>query len=123
MISSTLPKAAPEAVFEAFNRGGETADFGAFLKRLRRRLPPETANLGCWKRLPIRRGRRVTQEEVAEAVGVSRHWYRRLESGEKARASMNLLGRLANTVGFTPEERTTLFLLAMPDIRHGEPAS
>jgi len=80
MISSTLPKAAPEAVFEAFNRGGE-------------------------------------------AVGVSRTWYRRLESGEKARASMKLLGRLANTVGFTSEERTTPFLLAIPELRHGEPAS
>jgi len=99
-----------------FDRRYETVEFGTFLKMLRRRIPPETANLGTWKRLPIRRGRRVTQEEIAEAVGVSRNWYRRLESGEQARASVKLLGRLANAVGFTPEERITLFVLAIPEM-------
>lgn len=90
-------------------------EFGLFLKALRERIPPETVTLGPWKRLPVRRGRRVTQEEVAEAVGVSRNWYRRLEAGA-VRASMKLLSRLANTFTFTPEERAKLFVLALPEI-------
>jgi transcriptional regulator with XRE-family HTH domain len=85
---------------------------------LRRRIPPQTAALGSWKRLPNRRGRPVTQEEIAEAVGVSRNWYRRLECGEGVRASAKLLDRLANAVVFTPEERTTLFVLAIPEMRY-----
>ncbi len=96
----------------------EIAALGAFLRRLRLRIPPETANLGSWNRLPVRRGRRVTQEEIAEAVGVSRNWYRRLESGEQIRASMKLLHRLANAIAHTPEERTTLFVLAIPEMQY-----
>jgi transcriptional regulator with XRE-family HTH domain len=51
-------------------------------------------------------------------VGVSRNWYRRLENGTRARASMKLLDRLANAFVFTPEERTKLFVLAIPEIGH-----
>lgn len=91
------------------------AEFGAFLRTLRHRIPPETVKIGLWKRLPVRHGRRVTQEEIAEAVGVSRNWYRRLEAGG-VRASMKLLARLANTFAFTHEERTKLFLLAIPEM-------
>ena len=47
---------------------------------LRQRIPLETGQLGPWPRLPVRRGRRVTQEEIAEAIGVSRSWYRMLET-------------------------------------------
>jgi DNA-binding XRE family transcriptional regulator len=91
------------------------AELGAFLKTLRCRIPPESVRIGLWERLPTRRGRRVTQEEVAEAVGVSRNWYRRLEAGS-VRASMKLLARLASTFAFTHEERTKLFILAIPEI-------
>lgn len=65
---------------------------GAFLRMLRRRVPPRSDTLGPSKRLPIRRGRRVTQEEIAEAVGISRNWYRRLEGGASARASNEVAG-------------------------------
>jgi DNA-binding XRE family transcriptional regulator len=124
MRSSTLPNvtALPNATagpaFEVFDRADDTAEFGAFLRMLRQRIPPHTATLGSWRRLPVRRGRPVTQEEIAEAVGVSRNWYRRLESGAGVRASMKLLNRLANTVVFTPEERTTLFVLAIPEMAY-----
>jgi transcriptional regulator with XRE-family HTH domain len=64
----------------------------------------------------VRCGRPVTQEEAAEAVGVSRNWYRRLESGDGVRASTKLLDRLAKTFVHTPEERITLFLLAIPEM-------
>ena len=90
--------------------------FADFLKANRRRIPPESSTLGSWQRLPVRRGRRVTQEEIAEALGVSRNWYRRLESGEAIRASTKLLDRLARVFGFTPEERMQLFVLGIPEI-------
>jgi transcriptional regulator with XRE-family HTH domain len=58
----------------------------------------------------------VTQEEIAEAVGVSRNWYRRLESGASVRASTKLLDRLAHALALTPDERMTLFTLAIPEL-------
>jgi len=72
--------------------------------------------LGSWERLPVRRGRRVTQEEIAEAIGISRNWYRRLESNDAPRASAKLLDRIAKAFQFTPEERTKLFILGIPEI-------
>jgi transcriptional regulator with XRE-family HTH domain len=89
---------------------------GAFLRTLRRRIPPGSDTLGPSERLPIRRGRRVTQEEVAEVVGVSRNWYRRLESGSSIRASNKLLARLACALAMTTGERITLFALAVPEL-------
>jgi DNA-binding XRE family transcriptional regulator len=94
----------------------QQSELGDFLKMLRRRIPPDSSALGPWKRLPVRCGRPVTQEEAAEIVGVSRNWYCMLESGARVRASMKLLNRLANAFAFTPQERTRLFLLAIPEI-------
>jgi DNA-binding XRE family transcriptional regulator len=90
--------------------------FASFLKTRRRNIPPDSKALGSWQRLPARRGRRVTQEEVAEALGVSRNWYRRLESGDAPRASAKLLDRIAKAFQFTPEERTNLFVLGILEI-------
>jgi DNA-binding XRE family transcriptional regulator len=92
------------------------SEFASFLRLLRLRIPRETTHLGAWRRLPVRCGRPVSQEEAAEAVGVSRNWYRRLESGDAVRASAKLLDRLAKTFVQTPEERMQLFLLAIPEI-------
>jgi DNA-binding XRE family transcriptional regulator len=96
--------------------GSPESEFGAFLRVLRCRIPPDTDSLGTWKRLPVRCGHRVTQEEAAEAVGVSRNWYRRLESGEQVRASAKLLDRLAKAFVKSAEERMQLFMLAIPEI-------
>jgi DNA-binding XRE family transcriptional regulator len=93
-------------------------EFADFLKAQRRCIPPESATLGSWQRLPVRRGRRVTQEEIAEALGVSRNWYRRLESGEAIRPSTRLLDRLAGVFGFTPEQRMQLFILGIPEMAY-----
>ena len=95
---------------------GAQSELASFLKTRRRDIPPESARLGSWERLPVRRGRRVTQEEIAEAVGISRNWYRRLESDYAPRASAKLLGRLAKAFEFTPEERTRLFILGIPEL-------
>lgn len=65
----------------------------------------------------LRLGRRVTQEEIAEVVGVTRGWCHLLESGAEIRASMKLLDRLANALTLTPEERIALFTLAIPELQ------
>jgi len=91
-------------------------EFASFLKTRRQRIPPDSMMLGSWERLPVRRGRRVTQEEIAEAIGISRNWYRRLESNDAPRASAKLLDRIAEAFQGTPEERTKLFILGIPEI-------
>jgi len=53
---------------------------------------------------------------MAEALGVSRNWYRRLENGEAPRASAKLLDRIAKVLQLTAEERMLLFVLAIPEI-------
>jgi DNA-binding XRE family transcriptional regulator len=95
---------------------GSQSEFASFLKTRRRSIPTDSMTLGSWERLPVRRGRRVTQEEIAEAVGISRNWYRRLESGDAPRASAKLLDRIAQAFQFTPEERMNLFVLGIPEI-------
>jgi DNA-binding XRE family transcriptional regulator len=96
--------------------GSSQSELASFLKARRRRIPPDSTTLGSWERLPVRRGRPVTQEEVAEAVGISRNWYRRLENGDAVRASVKLLDRIAKAFQFTPEERTNLFVLGIPEL-------
>ncbi len=87
------------------------------LKGLRRRVDPATATLGEHERLSCRRGRSVSQEELAEAVGVSRGWYAMLERGEPVQPSISMLGRLARALGATREERWALFQLAIPELQ------
>jgi DNA-binding XRE family transcriptional regulator len=89
---------------------------GLFLRTLRGRIPSNSATIGPVRRLPARHGRRVTQEEIAEAVGVSRNWYRRLETDAGVHASTKLLVRLARTFALTADERGTLFTLALPEL-------
>lgn len=96
---------------------------GGFLKGLRTRISPDTAALGKYVRLPSRRGKSATQEEVAELVGVSRVWYSMLESSATTRTSPKLLDRLANTLMATPEERMTLFRLAVPELEQVRPGA
>ena len=91
-------------------------DLRSFLKTLRRRLDPHTALLGAHERISTRRGRRVSQEEIAEAVGVSRGWYASLENGLPIRASVSLLDRIAHALNATPHERAMLFILAIPEL-------
>ena len=85
-----------------------------FLVHLRRRIDPATRALGSYVRLESRRGRPVTQEELAEAIGVSRGWYARLESGQPVQPSVAMLHRMAEALEATPSERALLFRLAIP---------
>lgn len=86
------------------------------LKQFRHRIDPDTQKLGSYERLPSKRGRRVTQEEIADAVGVSRVWYAVLESKARARTSPNLLNRLADTLMMSHVERVALYRAAIPEL-------
>jgi transcriptional regulator with XRE-family HTH domain len=111
------------------HRGDETkasrepkppSELGVFLKSLRQRLDPNVRDLGSYARLPGRRGRRVTQEELAEAIGVNREWYAMLECGAATRVSTSLLGRLADALMVTPEERARLFQAGVPEFARAQ---
>ena len=70
----------------------------AFLKYHRTRISPQATALGPYRRLPSRRGRIVSQEELAEFIGVSRPWYATLESDPAVRPSTALLERIASAL-------------------------
>jgi len=91
-------------------------DLRSFLKGLRRRLDPNCPTLGDLERINLRHGRRISQEEVAEAAGVSRGWYVSLESGKPIRCSVSFLDRVAAALNATPVERARLFTLAIPEL-------
>jgi DNA-binding XRE family transcriptional regulator len=91
-------------------------DIRSFLKALRQRLDPDTKVLGNHERLNLRRGRRVSQEEIAEAAGVSRCWYALLEAGAPINPSVPLLDRIADALNATPRERAMLFGLGIPEL-------
>jgi transcriptional regulator with XRE-family HTH domain len=89
--------------------------FGEILKRQRLAARPQTVRLGGYERLPVRVGRPVTQEEIAEAVGVSRTWYALLEAGA-AHPSSSLANRIADALMLEPAERLALLRFAIPEI-------
>src|ERR1700676_4188865 len=74
---------------------------GSLLRRCRLRIAPERPSLGPHLRLPLRIGRTVSQEEVAEAVGISREWYVRMERGRSANPSNATLSALADALMMT----------------------
>jgi transcriptional regulator with XRE-family HTH domain len=88
----------------------------ALLKKARRRIHPETRSLGQNLRHPSRVGKAVTQEEVAEAVGISRNWYQMLETKGGLRVSTTLLGRIADVLMLDASERLSIFELAIPEL-------
>jgi transcriptional regulator with XRE-family HTH domain len=91
-------------------------ELALFLKFLRQSVDPDVRNLGPYPRLPSRLGKRVTQEELAEAIGVSREWYAMLESAATTRTSTGLVERLADALMVTPQQRAKLFGLAVPEL-------
>ena len=63
-----------------------------------------------------RRGKPVSQEELAEWVGVSRNWYAALERGVPVSPSIPMLSRLATALNANREERLTMLRLAIPEL-------
>jgi DNA-binding XRE family transcriptional regulator len=88
-----------------------------FLVERRRRINVWAAKIGDHARHPNRIGRPITQEEIAEAVAVSRVWYASLECGLAARPSPALLHRLATAFALSDEDRRRLFDLGIPELR------
>jgi transcriptional regulator with XRE-family HTH domain len=95
----------------------QAGPLGSLLKRCRARLRPECRSFGPYLRLPIRVGKPVTQEELAEAVGISRQWYAMLENERPLRVSAALLARIADALVMDRLERDDLFRLAVPELR------
>jgi transcriptional regulator with XRE-family HTH domain len=96
---------------------GERERFGALLKQFRLRLNVELRSLGPFLRLPTRVGKVPTQEEIAEAVGISRVWYAMLENDHRVRVSAQVLARISDTLMLSSSERDELFSLALPELR------
>ena len=92
------------------------AVFGAYVKERRQLLPAQTSDLGSYPRLPQRVGRRVTQEEFAEAIGTSRAWYAMIECGTAVTISPRLLERIADALHLPGDERMVLLHLAYPEV-------
>jgi transcriptional regulator with XRE-family HTH domain len=87
-----------------------------FVRERRLRLAPESRFVGESPRLRTRIGKRVTQEELAEHLGISRNWYTRFEAGAPARFSTQLLSRLGDVLLLSLPERAELMRLAMPEL-------
>ena len=88
------------------------------LMRCRESVDRDVEFLGSKARHPNRLGKRLTQEEVAEAAGITREWYAALERGRQIRVSPVVLSRIADTLAMTDEERGILFTLAVPELTH-----
>jgi len=105
--------------FDVVGAAGDTGREEAlhrFVRERRMRLAPESRFLGESQRLPIRVGKPVTQEEIAEHLGISRGWYARFEAGAPAGFSVPLLSRLADMLLLFASERAELMRLAKPEL-------
>jgi transcriptional regulator with XRE-family HTH domain len=91
------------------------------LKRCRTRISPHRSSLGVFLRLPARVGKAVTQEEVAEAAGVSRQWYMMMENDRAVRVSASVLARIADVLMMDAGERAELFRIGVPELRSTSP--
>jgi transcriptional regulator with XRE-family HTH domain len=85
----------------------------AFLLQKRQRVELHAKYVGPYERRHNRIGRPFTQEEIAEALDVSRQWYAALEMGSSVRPSTALLDRIATLFVLNDDERLTLFRLAI----------
>lgn len=88
---------------------------GLILKQRRKQLSAHTTVIGRQPRLHVRVGRAVTQEEIAEAIGVSRAWYAMIEA-DRGEPSPRLLARIADALMLGPDDRLALLHLAFPAV-------
>jgi DNA-binding Xre family transcriptional regulator len=85
----------------------------AFLMRCRARLSPAEVGL---PRTARRRVEGLRRTEVAELIGVSVEWYRRLETGRPGNPSLSFLSQLCTSLRLQPGDKMTLFCLALPEL-------
>ena len=86
-----------------------------FLRSRRQQIPRSAKGMGPYVRCPDRIGKLVSQEEMAEALEVSRQWYGLLETGA-AHASPALLNRISSVLSLQYDEHVELFRLAIPEL-------
>ncbi|MEU1006910.1 helix-turn-helix domain-containing protein [Streptomyces sp. NPDC005890] len=75
-----------------------------------------TTLLRAWRLaagLQQRRGKALSQKEVAERAGVSERWYRSLESGSAVSLPPDVLDKLAEALDLGPDERLALYSHAL----------
>jgi transcriptional regulator with XRE-family HTH domain len=89
----------------------------AFLRERRHGMDRNAHHLGDFPRRHSKWGMPVTQEEMAEALGVSRVWYATFESEPGTRASISLLNRVATVFRLNEWERIALLGIAIPELR------
>lgn len=88
--------------------------FSKFLRYLRLAIPVDAKSIGSFVRLPVRIGKVVSQEELAEAIGVSRCWYNMLEAARPVQPSIALIDRLCDALTTDEQQRLRLVELALP---------
>lgn len=93
--------------------GSAWPGIGAFLKSRRQAIDRSAKALGPVLRFSHRVGKAVTQEEMAEALEVSRQWYASLEA-DAAHASVALINRISGVLSLSREEHIELLRLAVP---------
>ncbi len=87
----------------------------ALLTEARNRLKPQDVGLPA---VGSRRVPGLRQAEVAELAGVSTRWYEHFEDGSSDhRFSFAFIERVANALCLNDKERSTLFRLALPEVR------
>jgi transcriptional regulator with XRE-family HTH domain len=96
-------------------------NISSLLRAARTSIHAQITMLGPFPRLQSRHGRPVTQDEVAEASGLSRQWYASLEQGLPIKVSAGALDRIASVLMLPTLERSKLFTLAIPEL--GDTAS
>jgi transcriptional regulator with XRE-family HTH domain len=90
--------------------------FAQLLKEARKSIPVDTVSLGNTPRIPKRIGKHVRQEELAEAIGISRVWYAKLEGAQPIRASLPVLQRVCDVLMLDEDRRSALFQLGLPEL-------
>jgi transcriptional regulator with XRE-family HTH domain len=121
--ASAAREPSPVSIFPGAPSGGGAVDLhddqerrrrlAAFLLQRRQSVDPRATRVGTYQRRENRIGRPFTQEEVAEALDVSRQWYAALEMGSSIRPSAALLERIAFLFELADDERVMLFRLAI----------
>ena len=103
---------------------GEPKTLNEFIRTSRQRVAPGTRALGSFIRHSSRRAKRVSQEEAAEAIGVTRQWYVMMETRASIRISPNVLSRFSDVFMLSAIERERLLRLALPGLvrRDAHPA-
>ena len=102
---------------DSCNHGAARRERLASLIRLARRsIRPDVTMLGPFRRLENRIGRSISQDEAAEACGISRQWYGGLEQGAPIRMSITTLTRIADVLMVDGARRRELFTLSFPEL-------